>query len=470
MDEITLYLGVFKYYVELHNEIGNVDINKSSENFFCGLLNLVFDIKLRNLNRLQMNFPAIDLGDTERRVCYQITATSTSHKIRATLDKFKEKELYKEFDEINILIIGNKKKHNGNFQYLDFNFDISENLIDINDLSKEIAKKDTDGLEKIVTFFKSELSNSIIDKIRIVKEDKAIYIEEKILRDKHTCYYAFGLGRVRIDAFLPISNDQKLSCLILFQQPGLSDCMISFDEDFIKNVLFNDCDSGLTENRGFIWYMDRDKVGIKFPNIRFTADLITARQLCEIISRLHIQYSKIRTELIEVVGAVGFKEESPGEYRILRVPRSIWTEMVDFAQAHDHYYGETEWDIFRPLHSVRKDRIMIYKNHMNKINADILAELYVSDLSSTSVNIVWKAGYTPFISKMDGFNNQIKWKVDFTHNWIIEMFIPYIIYLGHVRNQSIIKRLFMKKINFEKFKSDFSLKPYYIESLACGTQ
>ena len=65
------------------------DINRVSEDVLILLLSEVYDHKnLENLNVSEgSNFPAIDLGDKEKRVAYQITSTSTSDKIKDTLKK-----------------------------------------------------------------------------------------------------------------------------------------------------------------------------------------------------------------------------------------------------------------------------------------------------------------------------------------------------------------------------------------------
>ncbi|MBB6637610.1 hypothetical protein J2Z47_002442 [Cohnella thailandensis] len=460
-------MSIFKYYIELSNDVGDTDINKRSEDFFSGLLNLLFNLNLMNMNKIKMNFPAIDLGDKERRICYQITADSTSGKIQETLYKFRNLKLYEEFDEINILIIGNKiKTRKRRFEYPEFQFNTTDNLLELNDLFKEMAKKNTSELEKILHFFESEFGNNIINLIKSVEEDKSLYIDETILRDRHVCYYAFGLGRVRLDAYIPVNFEQSLSCLILFQQPGLSDCMITLEEDSIRDLLFyGDNDSDEIEKRNFIWYIDGDKIGIKLPNNRFVTDSETVKQFCEIITRFHKNYLKVREELLSIIGATKFVEEQPGEFRILRAPKYIWESMVDFAQKHDHYWGETKWDIFHPLNLHKKDRIIMYKNHLSEIKADILAELHVKDLGSNYVDIIWKSGFTPSQSKMEGFNNLIKWRVDYTHHWIVEDFIPYLFYLDYLRNRGLLKTLFRKKKTYEKFKCEFSSQNYGIESL-----
>ncbi len=67
---------------------------------------------------------------------------------------------------------------------------------------------------------------------------------------------------------------------------------------------------------------------------------------------------------------------------------NIWKAMVDFAQTHDYYYGNTEWDIFQPNNSIEKNRITIYRNHNNQIEADVLANLYVGDMYERSATVI----------------------------------------------------------------------------------
>lgn len=466
VDEIQTYLSILQYKVDLANNIGKTDINIGCEDFFCKLLNLLYGLSLTNLNKLHVNFPAIDLGDDSTRICFQVTSEDDISKIRETLDVFKKKELYKEYDIINILILGHKKKHTAKLDYKEFAFSYNENLFDITVLSNEVAKKDRSQLEIILDLFRREYSDKIIEIIKQTKENRALYYDKKISEDEYIAYYAYGLGKVRIDAFLPKNLEQELSCCILFQQPGLLDCMISFDEDELKEILFEGYKKGLTDERNFIWNIDtvNDKVGIKFPNNRFTTNIKTAQQLCDIIKDLFDSYLIAKQKIYKIIGADHFAEKNIGEFLILRMPKQVWIAMVDFAQIHDHYVGNTSWDIFMPLHLVEKNHIIIYKNHLDNINADVLAELYVRDMSNNYVDIIWKPGYSPAVNKMEGFNNKIKWKVDYTHDWILNDFIPYIFYLDYMDNRSLIDKIFKRDFSFSKFKQLFNYKEFGIES------
>ena len=73
--------------IELRNKVGLLDLTKVSEDFFKELLNVVYDLKLTNLNGDRINEPGIDLGDLNKGTAYQITSTKTSGKITNTLEK-----------------------------------------------------------------------------------------------------------------------------------------------------------------------------------------------------------------------------------------------------------------------------------------------------------------------------------------------------------------------------------------------
>lgn len=293
------------------------------------------------------------------------------------------------------------------------------------------------------------------------------YIQEKTISETpHNCGYAYGLGAVRVNAFLPISIKDELSCLILFKQNGLLDCMFSFDESNIKSYFFEGYKTGVTTNRNFIWYIENDEFAIKLPNNRFSSDFETAEQLSIIFDDLYDEYYKRKGALLNTVGATYFEEVDKGEFLLLSLPKKIWTAMVDFAQQHDYFVGDTEWDIFNPLNLLIKNHIMIFKNHLVNIKADVLVELYVKDMSGSYVDIIWKAGHTSTLREMEGFDNKSKWKADYTHDWILNEFIPYIFYLNIPDDRNALQRIYKKKLSFEEFKADFDYRKFGIFSRA----
>ncbi|RMT29269.1 hypothetical protein ALP51_01896 [Pseudomonas savastanoi] len=102
-------IGMFTRFsdkVLFENAVGFLDINKSAEPLFMGVLNRVYDLQLKNMNSIQRNYPAIDLGDEGSGICYQITSLGTNEKYNHTLEKYKEKKLGDKFRELRFLLIG----------------------------------------------------------------------------------------------------------------------------------------------------------------------------------------------------------------------------------------------------------------------------------------------------------------------------------------------------------------------------
>ena len=55
IEDIIQYLGVLESYIYISNKQGLSNINRFSENFFGGLLNIIYDLNLKNTNYLKMN-------------------------------------------------------------------------------------------------------------------------------------------------------------------------------------------------------------------------------------------------------------------------------------------------------------------------------------------------------------------------------------------------------------------------------
>lgn len=157
-------LGKLLWQVDLRNKVGLLDLTKFCEDFFKELLNTVFDFRLRNLNALRTNEPGIDLGDQANKVAYQITSTKTSQKINATLENITHQQK-EEYDDFKVLIIGVKQStYSLASEYADeLNFTATNNILDINDIVKEIAILDIDKLEILNKLFQREFRSLIIE-------------------------------------------------------------------------------------------------------------------------------------------------------------------------------------------------------------------------------------------------------------------------------------------------------------------
>ena len=67
-----------------------LDGNTISHELFCRLLSEIYDLNLVVLDRIQANFPAIDLGDEANKRSFQVTADKRSDKIQTTLEHVRQ--------------------------------------------------------------------------------------------------------------------------------------------------------------------------------------------------------------------------------------------------------------------------------------------------------------------------------------------------------------------------------------------
>jgi hypothetical protein len=153
-------LSFLKTKVELSNPLNLTDVNIISENFFRDLLNLVYGLHLENINKIVQNSAAIDLGDTNEKICIQVTSTNKIVKTRKTVQKFIEHELFKDFSRLVIFNIVEKSNHQepklGNPEI--FEIDTTTDIWDIGKLLSDIQDKDdADEIKKVSAFLDKEI-------------------------------------------------------------------------------------------------------------------------------------------------------------------------------------------------------------------------------------------------------------------------------------------------------------------------
>src|SRR4051794_24957341 len=99
---INYLMAIFVAQIKGATAMNRSDINKVAETVLVQLFSEVYGYKdLKNLNFSQhSNFPSIDLGDKIKKVAIQVTATPSNEKIKETLRKFVEYDLYHQFDKL----------------------------------------------------------------------------------------------------------------------------------------------------------------------------------------------------------------------------------------------------------------------------------------------------------------------------------------------------------------------------------
>ncbi len=129
-----------------------------AQRFFCRFLNAAFHLHLVEMDLVQANFPAIDLGDTTNRIAYQVTTERGGDKVQHTLDKFVEHELEKQYDTLRILIVGSRQStYKSVIVPHSLQFDCDEDILGIEELVKYIGSLDSNRLEQLQTILADEL-------------------------------------------------------------------------------------------------------------------------------------------------------------------------------------------------------------------------------------------------------------------------------------------------------------------------
>ncbi len=167
LQQSSTLLGRFAYEVKVANAIGLFDINTIAEDFLIPIFVIAFNCPdLCNQNRIQMNFPAVDLGCETSRTSIQITSDSSSSKMRETLEKFESHGLSSDFDILYVYVITERQKSYTSQKLteaaskLSIAFDPSGNILDFRDLAKRLSELNNEQLESINSHLEAEFTKT----------------------------------------------------------------------------------------------------------------------------------------------------------------------------------------------------------------------------------------------------------------------------------------------------------------------
>ena len=152
-------LSVLKNEISLRNAINLYDINIVAEDFYAGLLNLIYDLKLKNVNKIEKNAAAIDLIDSENGISIQVTSNNTSDKIKHTISEYISNGTYEDASKLVILILTDRKNYTKDFDTQGkFLFDKSKDIWDLKTIVEQINKLDIEQLKEINNYLQTEFS------------------------------------------------------------------------------------------------------------------------------------------------------------------------------------------------------------------------------------------------------------------------------------------------------------------------
>ena len=162
LNEIAKKLTFITYYVRFKTSANLNDINTILESCFKEILNIIFGYNLINLNNEYL-YPAIDLGDSENKIAFQVTSTNDISKIRKTLEKFNKYKLYEYYDTLKILIIDDKKSYRPKITMDTNYFNLKNNIISVFELTKYIKDISITNQNKIIKILNEVIGKNNID-------------------------------------------------------------------------------------------------------------------------------------------------------------------------------------------------------------------------------------------------------------------------------------------------------------------
>jgi len=100
--------------IETNNKLSMFDENTLAEDYYARLYTFIFCAEdnsgyYYNLNKLRMNYPAIDLSHSHKKECVQVTSNLSKDKVRKTIEMFLKHKLENEYDHLIIQGISEKK-------------------------------------------------------------------------------------------------------------------------------------------------------------------------------------------------------------------------------------------------------------------------------------------------------------------------------------------------------------------------
>ena len=212
-DRIVENLSVLRQEIASKGKLGFTDLNKQCENLVKGILNIVYDYNLKNLNEGTTNFPGLDLGDKGKKA-FQVTSIKTSDKVDDALATCLKYEHYKTFDSINVFILSSKQNSYALKTVTEphFIFDEKLNILDFDDVTKKLSNLDLEKLKKLSIFLEDELpyfrnnTNSLEAKPEGAIKDKGLTdVVLSLARSKMKNFSLFKI-KITVNTFTKINT------------------------------------------------------------------------------------------------------------------------------------------------------------------------------------------------------------------------------------------------------------------------
>ena len=204
INDIVNRLSGLASSVELRGLLNLLDLHVISEDFYVGLLNLVYGWNLRNANSSQQNAPGIDLVDDSNHILVQVTGSCTKRKIDHSLEEISEKYTGYHFYFVPIVLDAKKQRE---YEYApphEVVFNPKTDILDIHFIANKIkGMPDIAGIDTIAIFIKNNIQNDVPDTIQLTSGLNYI-ISQLAEDDLNEC--DFDMTEFEIEAKIKFNN------------------------------------------------------------------------------------------------------------------------------------------------------------------------------------------------------------------------------------------------------------------------
>lgn len=227
-----------------------------------------------------------------------------------------------------------------------------------------------------------------------------------------------GYGDIQLSAFIPLSYNKELSCMLQIRQHNLSGAYITFDQDTLfADYFVSEAEFEAKHNVGR--YEDEEEMCMQIENIRINLNAHSAYHIYKLFEELKEEYFVAQRRIDSILGVDGLRKEG-NKYLLMTIEAMEWKEILFFARNHDWFQkgDEIEWNIFNNNNS--RSSLILSPNVNGTVQGDILAKISVSpnEFENYKLNLYWEPGFRANERYMDCFDNIVKWKADYTAEWI----------------------------------------------------
>lgn len=203
---ISKQLSLLQIRAKNESKLTLLNTNVLAEDFYCGLLNAMFDWNLVNANAISQNAEGIDLIDGENKLFVQVSATRTHKKVQHSLDELDKKEEYQGFRFKFVSIADSADNlRNGSFKLpKDIFFTPSTDVYDVSGLLSVAQHMCPDKLSELNKFVDAELG--ALEHTSVYSSGLSYVVSKLSLVNLESADYSFDLKEYRIEEKIKFNN------------------------------------------------------------------------------------------------------------------------------------------------------------------------------------------------------------------------------------------------------------------------